>query len=161
MELREELKSSFLFRNLTDEEIEKLMPLCAEEEYDAGTEMYKEGDFAGKLYIVRKGKTVLDLKNNMAPYDPPGRTVVDMISPGDTMGWSAVVEPQIYTLSCRCAEKCSVISVNGPGLMELMGRECHIGLKVMTAIAKIIATRLTHTRVLIIGERGLHTVAHY
>ncbi len=161
MDLKQELKNSILFENLTDEEIEKILPLCAEEEYPAGAEMYKEGDFADKLYIVRKGKTVLDLKNNMAPYDPPSRMVVDMISPGDAMGWSALVEPYIYTLSCKCAENCSLISVSGPGLMELMGRECHMGLKVMTAIAKMIATRLTHTRVLIIGERGLQSVTHY
>jgi len=161
MNLKEELKGSMVFRELTDEEIEKLVPLCAEEEYPAGTELYKEGDFANKLYIVKKGKTALDLKNTMAPYDPPSRMIVDMISPGDTMGWSAVVEPHIYTLSCKCIENCSLISINGPGLMELMKSECHLGLKAMTAIAKIIATRLTHTRVLIIGERGLQSVTHY
>ncbi len=161
MDLKEELKASIVFKRLTDEEIEKVVPLCAEEEYPAGAEMYKEGDFADKLYIVRKGKTVLDLKNTMAPYDPPSRMIVDMISPGDTMGWSALVEPHIYTLSCRCAENCSLIAVSGPGLMELISRECQIGLKVMTAIAKIIAARLTHTRVLIIGERGLQSVTNY
>jgi len=161
MDLKKELKGSILFKNLTDEEIEKLVPLCEEEGHPAGTELYKEGDFANKLYIVKKGKTALDLKNTMAPYDPPSRMIVDMIAPGDAMGWSALVEPHIFTLSCKCVEECSLISVSGPGLMELMSRECHIGLKVMTAIAKIIATRLTHTRVLIIGERGLHTVTHY
>lgn len=161
MNLKEELKNSFVFRKLDEEELEKILPLCTEEEHPAGTELYREGNFADKLYIVRKGKTALDLKNNMVPYGPPNRMIVDMISPGDTMGWSAVVQPHIYTLSCRCVEDCSLISISGPGLMDLISRECHIGLKVMTAIAKIIATRLTHTRVLIIGERGLQAVTHY
>lgn len=161
MNLKEELKNSFVFRKLDEEELEKILPLCTEEEHPAGTELYREGNFADKLYIVRKGKTALDLKNNMVPYGPPNRMIVDMISPGDTMGWSAVVQPHIYTLSCRCVEDCSLISISGLGLMDLISRECHIGLKVMTAIAKIIATRLTHTRVLIIGERGLQAVTHY
>jgi CRP-like cAMP-binding protein len=161
MTLKEELKGSLVFRDLTDEEIEKIVPLCKEEQHPAGTELYKEGDFANKLYIVIKGKTALDLKNTMAPYDPPSRMIVDMIGPGETMGWSALVEPHIYTLSCKCAEDCSLISVSGPGLMDVMNRECHVGLKVMTAISKIIATRLTHTRVLFIGERGLQSVNNY
>lgn len=161
MNIKQELMGSVLFRNLSDEEIEKVLPLCTEEEHPAGTELYKEGDFADKLYVVRKGNTALDLKNNMAPFGPPTRMIVDMIKPGDAHGWSALVPPHIYTLGCRCVEDCSLIAVSGPGLMELMKSECHIGLKVMTAIAKMIAIRLTHTRVLIIGERGLGAVTNY
>jgi CRP-like cAMP-binding protein len=161
MNLREELKGAFVCKELTDEEIEKIVPLCVEENHPAGTELYREGDPADKLYIVKKGKTALDLKNTMSPYDPPSRMIVDMISPGETMGWSALVEPHIYTLSCKCAEDCSLISISGPGLKDLISRECQIGLKMMTAIAKIISIRLVHTRVLFIGERGLRSVSPY
>lgn len=161
MNLKEELRGAVVFKELTDDEIEKIVPLCVVEEHPAGTELYKEGDSADKLYIVKKGKTALDLKNTMSPYDPPARMIVDMIGPGETMGWSALVEPHIFTLSCKCAEDCILISISGPGLKELIGRECQIGLKVMTAIAKIIAVRLTHTRVLFIGERGLRSVSPY
>ena len=161
MNLNEELKGSILFKSLTDEEIEKIIPLCTQEQHPAGTELYKEGDLANKLYIVRKGNTALDLKNSMAPYGPPNRMIVDMIKPGDAHGWSALVAPHVYTLSCRCVEDCSLIAVSGPALLELIKDECHIGMKVMTAISKMIATRLTHTRVLIIGERGLGAVTNY
>jgi len=160
MGLKEELKGSIIFKDLSDEQIEKIIPLCIEEDHPAGTELYKEGDFANKLYIVKKGKTALDLLNKMAPYGS-SRMIVDMIAPGEAMGWSALVEPHVYTLGCRCVEDCSLISVSGPELKKLMDAECPIGLHVMAAIAKIIAVRLTHTRILLIGERGLQTIEHY
>jgi CRP-like cAMP-binding protein len=161
MTLKEELKKSILFKDLTDDEIDKLLPLCEVVDFPSGTDVYSEGDFAEKFYIVRKGKVLLDLKNTMAPYDPPGRMIVDMVSPGEGMGWSALVEPYHYTLSGKCAESTSLIAVNGPGLLELMTRECHMGLNIMKAVAKVIANRLNHTRVLIVGERGLHAINHY
>jgi hypothetical protein len=42
-----------------------------------------------------------------------------------------------------------------------MEDDCELGLKIMQATAKVIASRLTHTRILLVGERGLSHLTDY
>jgi signal-transduction protein with cAMP-binding, CBS, and nucleotidyltransferase domain len=41
--IKEALRSSELFHGLTDEELDKLLPLCREQVYETGAEMFCEG----------------------------------------------------------------------------------------------------------------------
>jgi len=42
-----------------------------------------------------------------------------------------------------------------------MDDDCELGLKIMQATAKVVASRLTHTRILLVGERGLSHLTDY
>ena len=46
-------------------------------------------------------------------------------------------------------------------LRELMDEDCALGFKIMQSTAKVISTRLTHTRIILVGERGLSTLTEY
>jgi CRP/FNR family transcriptional regulator, cyclic AMP receptor protein len=149
------LKNSVVFQKLTGEQIKKLAAVASVESHPAGTLLYKEGDPAGKFYIVEEGKVILDMKCEMGPHTPPRQVTVDVITKGESMGWSAVVEPNIYTLSCLCMEQTRLVAVDAAKLREFIVEDLAMGLEIMRAIAKLISTRLTHTRVLLIGERTL------
>ncbi len=45
--------------------------------------------------------------------------LIDELGPGEMLGWSAVMEPYVYTASAWTTEPCEVIVVNGDGLREL------------------------------------------
>lgn len=149
------LRQAVVFQKLTSEQIKKLAAVASVESHPAGTLLYKEGDPAGKFYIVEEGKVVLDMKCEMGPHTPPRQVTVDVITKGESMGWSAVVEPNIYTLSCLCMEQTKLVAVDAAKLREFIADDPSMGLEIMRAIAKLISTRLTHTRVLLIGERTL------
>jgi CRP-like cAMP-binding protein len=77
------------------------------------------------------------------------------------MGWSAVVEPFLYTLSARCLEDTKLIAFDSLKLQEMMDEDPALGFKIMQSTAKVISTRLTHTRIILVGERGLSTLTEY
>ncbi|MCK9195716.1 MAG: cyclic nucleotide-binding domain-containing protein [Syntrophales bacterium] len=155
------LKEFNFFKDFTNEQLERLSSITAEETYAAGSQMYKKGDPARSLYILLEGKVVMSLESYLGPHRPPMQVTVDTIARGETMGWSAVVEPYIYTLGALCIDNSRLIALNAAKLRDLMDEDCDLGYKVMKAIAKIISSRLSHTRIILVGERGLSHLTEY
>ncbi len=54
----------------------------------------------------------------MGAAKPPMQVTVDLITKGDAMGWSAVIEPYVYTLSARCIDDSKAIAFDGAKLRE-------------------------------------------
>lgn len=152
------LKEFAFFKGFNEEQLNKLSVLASEENFLAGTHMYKNGDIAKSLYLIKEGKIVLYIDNYMGPNKPPMQVTVDMISGGEAMGWSAVVEPCLYTLSALCIDDAKAIVFNAVGLRKLMDEDCASGFKIMQAVSKTIANRLTHTRIILVGERSVSVV---
>jgi CRP-like cAMP-binding protein len=155
------LKSFAFFKDFTNDQLVKLEALANEETYAAGTQLYSTGDPARSLYLLQEGKIALFMDNYMGPGKPPMQVTIDMITKGESMGWSAVVEPYLYTLSARCLENTKLIAFDAARLRAMMEDDCPLGYKIMQSTAKIIASRLTHTRIILVGERGLSTLTDY
>lgn len=148
------LKECTFFQGFDDSELNKLSVLASEASFVAGTHMYQNGDLAKSLYLIKKGKIVLYIDYYMGPNKPPMQVTVDMIVTGEAMGWSAVVEPYLYTLSALCIDDSETITIDAVGLRKLMNEDHAIGFKIMQAVSKTIANRLTHTRIILVGERS-------
>jgi hypothetical protein len=101
------------------------------------------------------------MDNYMGPHKPPMQVTVDMITKGESMGWSAVVDPYLYTLGALCIDDAKLIAIDSFGLRKLMDEDCILGFKLMQVVAKVISARLTHTRIILVGERGLSVVTDY
>jgi hypothetical protein len=86
---------------------------------------------------------------------------VDIITKGESMGWSSVVDPYLYTLGALCIDHTKLIAFDAAKLRNLMDRDCELGYKVMQATAKVISLRLAHTRIILVGERGLSHLTDY
>jgi CRP-like cAMP-binding protein len=155
------LKEFNFFKDFTNEQLERLSSIAAEETYKAGSQMYKQGDPAKSLYILVEGKVVMSLESYMGPHRPLMQVTVDTIAEGETMGWSAVVEPYIFTLRSLCIDNSRLFALDAVKLRGLMDDDCDLGYKVMNAIAKTIASRLSHTRIILVGERGLSHLTEY
>jgi CRP-like cAMP-binding protein len=148
------LKQYTLFKGFSEEQIKKLADIATEESYKAGFQLWKKGDPAKKLYLLEGGKIVLFMDAYMGTAKPPLQVTVDLITKGDAMGWSAVIEPYMYTLGARCIDDSKAIVFDGAKLKELLNKDSTLGYEFMRATAKVIATRLTHTEIILVGERG-------
>jgi CRP/FNR family transcriptional regulator, cyclic AMP receptor protein len=155
------LKEYTFFQDFNDEQLTKLTALATEESYPAGIQMYQKGDAAKGLYIVTQGKVILFMENYVGPHKPPMQVTVDIVTKGESMGWSAIVEPYIYTLNSLSIEDVKVIMFDAFGLRRLMDEDCALGYRMMRAVAKVISLRLTHTRIILVGERGLSVLTEY
>ncbi|MGO9136348.1 MAG: Crp/Fnr family transcriptional regulator [Syntrophales bacterium] len=155
------LKGFKFFHSFSDEQIKKLADIATEESYRAGSQLWKKGDPAQNLYLLEGGKIILVMDTYMGTARPPMQVTVDIVTKGDAMGWSAVIEPYVYTLGARCIDDSKAIVFDGAKLRELLNEDAALGYKFMQATARVIAIRLTHTEIILIGERGLSVLSEY
>lgn len=156
-----DLKQFDFFQDFSESECEQLLPMTEEIEVEAGRPMYSKGDPASHIYLIREGKIILRMESHMGPYKPPLEVTVDIITGGDAMGWSAVVEPYIYTLGALVIDRSLLIGIKAKELRDLMNSDCTMGYKIMQQTTRLIAHRLDHTRAILVGERGLSHLSEY
>ncbi|OGP91514.1 MAG: hypothetical protein A2031_05005 [Deltaproteobacteria bacterium RBG_19FT_COMBO_43_11] len=155
------LKEFPFFKDFSDAQLNKLASLAKEEKNPAGTQLYQKGDVARSLYLLKQGKVALFMDAEMGHNKPPMQVTVDIITKGESMGWSAVVEPYTYTLAARCLDDTKFIAFDSFQLRKLMDEDCALGFKIMQAVAHVISARLMHTRIILVGERGLSVLTEY
>lgn len=128
------LRTCELFAELSDEDLQQLLPHCREEQYKQGTVMFSEGDEATKFYILQEGQVSLQYVICPQPdYCQDARILLD--KPGDFMGWSALVKPRRMTASGLCLTDVRVVAIEGKVLNEIMERDSHFGFVVMKELA--------------------------
>lgn len=154
----EVLKKYDLFKGFTDTQLQKLASIATEGSHTAGAQVYDVGDSAEKLYIVEEGKLLLVMDSYKGPIRPVTQVNVAFVHAGDWMGWSTLVEPNKYTLRALCVEKTKLIVLGGQALRKMVDDDTALGLKIMKSVAKLVADRLTHTRIILVGERGLSSL---
>lgn len=140
------LKKVGLFEGLSDNELEKIASLSREEEYRAGAVIFQEGDPARALYIVEEGEIALETELDLGPYVAPRPTTIEVVTSGEAFGWSALVEPHVFTSAARCLKAARVIAIEGSGLRHLIDSDARIGQKVMARLTSMVASRLRDTR---------------
>lgn len=156
-----QLKAFDFFNGFSDGQIEKLATVATEETFEAGAQMYKNGDPARALFLIEEGKAILTMDSYLGPHKPAMQVTVDVITKGESQGWSAVVTPYIFTLGALCIDRIKAIALDAPALRKLMDQDPALGYMVMKATAKVIANRLNHTRIILVGERGLSQLTEY
>ena len=150
------IKENYMFRDLKQEQISKIDAISHEKNYEAGQCVFKEGDKAEHIYILEEGRVLLEMR--IAPYPERSHSpsaVIDVVSKGEVFGWSALVPPNIFTLSASTADKCRVIAVDGSKLFDLMEEDPVMGYEIVKRLAKITAIRLKRSREMLMSERGL------
>jgi len=155
MTIIDTLKSSELFGGLEAHHLEKVGNLCRGGSYREGEMMFKEGDEATEFYVLTEGRVALEMEVRPVPNRPAIPTAVEVVSKGESFGWSAVVEPYVYTLSARCMTNCTVLAIKGDVLRKVMADDAGLGFELMKRLAQLIALRLTHTRLRLTSGLGL------
>ena len=143
-QIKEFLRNSLLFENLTEDELDKVSELGQEEVYEVGETIVREGVAINRLYIVKEGRVVIELTLRLG--SGPGRQgVIDVISEGSIFGWWG---RKSYSLieSARCIEKTKVIVLDGLALWTLLEEDNVTGYKVMKRLVGVVSSRLEYTR---------------
>jgi len=135
-----------LFAHLEAANLERLANVCRSFSGQAREVIFKEGDRAADLYVLADGRVALEIDIRVVPNRPAVLTTVDLVGPGDCFGWSALVEPYLYTASARCMNASTGVAIGGDALREIMEDNPALGCEVMGRLAQIVSQRLAHTR---------------
>ncbi len=93
MTIKQVLRESRVFSTLSDAELEKVLSLVLEKQYEAGTTLFQEGDSAAELLILQEGKVALQMTLPKGQAQGSRRITVDVVPRNEVVGWSAIVEP--------------------------------------------------------------------
>jgi CRP-like cAMP-binding protein len=133
------IKESELFKGLSQDVLEKIAAFCQEAEYSRGATIFSEHDEAQYLYVLEYGLVTLRID---APAGEEKVMVTAIRDRGEMFGWSALVEPYIYTSAAICLEPTRAIVVDGAELLRMLEEDPESGFVVMRKLAAIIASRL-------------------
>lgn len=142
----EVLKRSDMFRELNDEHLGLLERICTSHAFEPGTSICKQGKMGGKLYVIENGLVAIILE-----VGPMAQRQVQAASNFESFGWSAMIEPHVYTATARAMEKTTALSVGGAELSNLCSAHPDMGVVVFKAVARVVAARLHEAYVQLLG----------
>ncbi len=155
MAAKQVLKECEVFSTLSDAELEKVSGSILEKEYEAGTTIFQEGDNAEELLVLQEGKVAVQMTLPKAQLEMSRRITVDVVTRNEVVGWSAIVEPYMYTFTAVCLQKVRALSISGTKLRWLLRDNPEIGYEVLKGLIKVVASRLDDTRHVLVSERLL------
>ena len=133
----EDFKKIDLLQHLSDDALQKILPLAKRLELNHGDVIFKEGEKADTFFLLKRGKVLLEVD------------ISDIISislgsvkPGFSFGWSALISDSTYTSGAICSEPCEVLTVPGNEFQDLLKQDHTVGYHIMMGLAQIIISRL-------------------
>ncbi len=143
--IRTALRGASVFGLVTGAELDEIVEISRELTFEAGEKVFTEGDIAKELYIIERGRVVLEMSIRLG-IGAMSQGSIDVLEDGQVFGWSAVAESNTFTMSARCLEKTRVIAIDRARLWDLFEKDSALGFKVMEKIVGVVSFRLQRSR---------------
>jgi CRP-like cAMP-binding protein len=148
---REDLKQIVMLGYLTDEMLDKLIPITELLRFDKNEYIFRQGDKAERFYMLQQGKVLLEQKiTDMITVS------VSAIKPGFSFGWSAMLDEELFTTDAICAEACKVFSFREKKIKTLFEKDHSLGFIMSQRLLRIMKKRYD-----IRTEQFLKTIRHH
>jgi hypothetical protein len=129
----ERLRKVDFLQGLEEGELQAIAHFFEEEDIAAGVTLCQEGERADRLYVLEQGKVSIRSKK--------GRQY-DIDTPGKIVGWSFLMPPFLYTASATTVTLSKLLVIKSPDFYFLIHKEPKMGMKVVSNLAQVIASRL-------------------
>jgi CRP-like cAMP-binding protein len=130
--LEERIKRLFYFRQLTDEQMAALSPLCNILKFSEGELIFQEGEEATGFYIVLSGKVQIYKISREGK-----EMILHLFGPGEMFAEVPIFSgiPK-YPANSLCMTDCEILSIQGEGFRSLVMQHPDIALSILTVFAK-------------------------
>jgi len=141
-ELVDALQAIPWFQELPTDHFAKLIDLACLRDFDAGQELFREGDKEDCLFIVLEGRIGIELR-------VPGRGKIRIYTaePMDIVGWSSIT-PVVRqrTAGARAVLPSRVVCLDAQKLYKACDEDHDLGYIIFRRLANVVASRLLTTR---------------
>lgn len=144
----EALRAVPLFSDLKNADLKRLLRIMHERTYQAGEVIFREGDLAGGMFIIKKGAVSIVVKL-------PGGTERELarLSDHQFFGEMALLEDAPRSASAVARERTQLLGFFEPELEGLIERDSKLGSRVLWQLARLMATRLRTTNEVLKANR--------
>ena len=129
-----------LLNGLSSAEAEQILELGTRQIVPSGTFLFRLGDTADRLFLIERGGIRLTLPMQIRGQEQD--VLVEERSPGQTVGWSALIPPYRFTLSATASPDTEVIALPRESLREYIAANPAAGCKIALNLAVVIGHRL-------------------
>lgn len=137
----EALRTHPFGRALTEPQLERLFRCGTVVEVPAGDFVFREGDAADRLFLIRSGQVALE-------QHVVGRTPTQMetLQAGDVLGFSWLFEASRWTLDARAVEPTALFALDGACVQREMQGDAALGLAISQQLMHQLYVRLQRVR---------------
>jgi CRP-like cAMP-binding protein len=129
-----------LLAGLSEGEAGRILALGSRIALSAGQALFNLGDTADSLFVVESGRVALTLPLRLK--DGQRDVLVEERSPGQALGWSALVPPHRFTLMAAAAIDSEVLALPREALFEHFAAHPEVGYAVTRNVSAVVGQRL-------------------
>ncbi|HEX9896976.1 MAG TPA: ATP-binding protein [Dehalococcoidales bacterium] len=142
--IKEIIKNSELFWDLTDDQVDKLAPMATKHTFLAGQRIFIEGEPLPDFYIVAKGKVSLEMEIRIGSRTKR-QAVTDVIGSNGFLGWSTFLNLPA-SMSGTAVENCQLLAFDGEQVRRLCQEDTDLGYKIVQELVRLVSNRLSNAR---------------
>jgi CRP/FNR family transcriptional regulator, cyclic AMP receptor protein len=136
--LIEDLKNTFIFQSLTDDELKKLAPLCEHYEYEKDDIIVTQDSVSRFLYVLLSGTIAVTVRGKERE-----NIFMSSLHKGDVFGEASIFMDVRRTANTVAAENLRLVAISRDKLFELCNDDPRVGLKIFTFIIYSLLRKLS------------------
>jgi len=125
---------------IAEEDAAPVLALGTRIALSAGQVLFNLGDPAESLFVVERGRIALTLP--MTVRDREQDVLIEERSPGQSLGWSALVPPHRFTLKAAAAVDTEVLALPRAALFDHFAAHPAVGYAAMRNLGAVVGHRL-------------------
>lgn len=129
-----------LLRGLSARDAAQIIALGSRITLSSGKRLFALGESADRLFIVERGRIKLTLPMQVRGQEE--QVAVEERSPGETVGWSALIPPYRFTLAAIAPLETDVLALSRDALHDYFEAHPEVGYSVSLNLAAVIGQRL-------------------
>jgi len=133
---RQDLQKIVMLGFLSDDMLDRLIPITDVLLFDDKEYVFRQGDKADRFYMLKQGKVLLEQR-----ISDKVTVSLSAIKPGYSFGWSAMLDEEQYTSDALCAEPCRIFTFREEKIKALLQKDHSMGFIMSQRLLRIIKKR--------------------
>jgi CRP/FNR family transcriptional regulator, cyclic AMP receptor protein len=135
------LKGHAFLQGASEQFLNELGEFSKEASFEVGEVILTEGAYADRCFLIRQGRLQLELRGGR---ELP--VVLQMLRPGDILGWSWLYPPFQWHFTARALEHCEMVELNAASLLIRAEENPVFGYELMKRVSMQLIHRLQALR---------------
>ena len=140
MDIKELLGTFELFKDLKQEQLDRIGATAIKEEFEENQEIFHEQSTASDIYVLTEGRVQI-----VGALGKTDSATIHTILPGKLFGEFAFIDGEPRSATAVAIQKATVFKIPRDALHGILEKDTAIGYLVMRNLARILARRIRQT----------------
>ena len=137
----EYLSTHEFFSGFSDDNLKFLCECSSTREIKKGQILFRQGENAGKFYVVRNGRISIQMPAIMGP-----NLEIQALGKDQVLGWSWLISPYKWSFQAMAEEDSELLMFDGTAILARCEQEPKFGYELLKKFAALMSMRLDAAR---------------